>query len=159
MTTVGFCPSDGRSLVGVSAAAGRLCPHCANSISEDAAQCPYCKADLGAAPEWLIRDESPSAARSLVRETGAPKIVLFAGILLCIIAAVLFAAGIFGNLESSASHGQLAQKSQELLIKEEQIKAMEAELNKTRLDTADIDQRACHAQGAAGRTRERADGN
>jgi hypothetical protein len=43
----------------------RLCPHCANSIQEDAASCPYCKGDLssGSVPQWLKRDEARSDAR------------------------------------------------------------------------------------------------
>lgn len=37
----------------------RLCPHCANSIAEDAVRCPYCKAEFGAdlSPEWPERDD------------------------------------------------------------------------------------------------------
>ncbi len=138
---VSFCAKDGRSLVAVSTAASRLCPHCANSIAEDAAQCPYCKADLGPAPapEWLIRDEGPFRTRAPARKkTVMPKIALIAGIVLCVIAAALFAAGIFGNVESRGTQGLLEQKTRELQAKDDQIKATEAELDKLRLEAADV---------------------
>ena len=142
---VSFCAKDGRSLVGVTTAASRLCPHCANSIAEDAAQCPYCKADLGLAPspEWLIRDESPFGTRPPTREkTMAPRVVIIAAIVLCVIAAALFGMGIFGNIDSSGTRGLLEQKTKELHIKDEQIKAVEAELNKVRMEAADIGKEA-----------------
>jgi hypothetical protein len=142
---VGFCAKDGRSLIGVSAAASRLCPHCANSIAQDAPQCPYCKADLGPAPspEWLIRDEGPFETRPRIREkTAAPKVVLIAGIVLCLLAAALFGMGILGDIDSSATRGLLEQKTKELQAREEQIKAMEADLNKVRLENADITKEA-----------------
>ncbi|MGH7875194.1 MAG: SH3 domain-containing protein [Candidatus Binatia bacterium] len=44
----------------------RLCPNCANSIDEDAANCRYCKAELVSdyVPEWLKRDKSLSEPHS-----------------------------------------------------------------------------------------------
>jgi hypothetical protein len=142
---VGFCAKDGRSLVPLSPASTQLCPHCANGIAEDAIQCPYCKADLepGPSPEWLIRDEGPFETRSRVREkTAAPKIVLIAGIVLCVLAAGLFGMGIIGNSESSGTRGLLEQKNKELQAREEQIKALETELKKVRLENADITKEA-----------------
>ena len=132
-------------MVGVTTAMSRLCPHCANSIAEDAAQCPYCKADLGPgpSPEWLIRDESPFGTRAPTREKArASRVVLIAGIVLCVIAAALFGTGIFGNIDSSGTRGLLQQKTKELQIKDEQIKAIETELNKVRLEAADLGKEA-----------------
>ena len=53
-------------MIGKSTARMRLCPKCANSIEEDAANCRYCKAELLSdhAPEWLKRDESLSEPRA-----------------------------------------------------------------------------------------------
>ena len=68
----------------------------------------------------------------------APKVVLIAGVVLCVIAAALFGTGILGNSESSATRGLLDEKLKELKIKEEHITAVEAELNKVRLEAADI---------------------
>jgi Skp family chaperone for outer membrane proteins len=141
---VSFCAKDGRSLATVSTAATRLCPHCANGIAEDATQCPYCKADVEpAAPEWLIRDEGPSEPRSRVRQkTAAPKVMVIAAIVLCVLVAALYGMGSLGNSGSSATRDLLEQKTRELQAREEQIKALETELKKVRLENADITKEA-----------------
>lgn len=61
---VAFCAKDGKALAVTSYNRSRLCPHCANSIQEDAPQCPYCKADLTSigVPQWPIREEMSGAA-------------------------------------------------------------------------------------------------
>lgn len=43
----------------------RLCPNCANSISGDAAKCPYCKTEVSpdSTPQWLKRNESAGEPR------------------------------------------------------------------------------------------------
>jgi hypothetical protein len=134
---VKFCAKDGRSLQVSTVGPSRLCPHCANSIAEDAAHCPYCKADMAAepAPEWLIRDERfqeprPSARRE---KTSMPKMILVAGIALCIIAGGLLTSGILGGEdESGATRRLLDEKIKELQVKDEHLKAVEAELAKAR---------------------------
>jgi hypothetical protein len=133
---VKFCAKDGRSLRVTAMAPTRLCPHCANSIAEDAVHCPYCKADVGAeaAPEWLIRDERSGRPRPVPRDekTSLPKIMLMAGIALCVFAAALFATGVIGKGESGATRGLLDQKIKELQAKDERLKVVEAELAKAR---------------------------
>lgn len=122
----------------VSLAPSRLCPHCANSIAEDAAQCPYCKAELGPAPapEWLIRNERPQEMKLHSEDKASmPKITLIAGIILCAIAVALLGTGLLGRDESGDTRRLLAEKVKELQIKEEQIKAVEAELVKVRQET------------------------
>jgi hypothetical protein len=51
---------------GESATRARHCPHCANSIEENAVKCSYCRADLvsGVAPKWLNRNEISSEPRA-----------------------------------------------------------------------------------------------
>lgn len=135
-----FCTKDGRSLLGVRAVSSRLCPHCANSIAEDAAHCPYCKAEVETAPspEWLIRDERPRETKPPLREkTTMPKIMLIAGIVLCAIAAALLGTGILARDESGDTRRLLAEKVQELQVKEEHVKAVEAELAKVRQEAAE----------------------
>jgi hypothetical protein len=147
---VSFCVKDGRSLAPVGLAATRLCPHCANGIAEDATQCPYCKADLepGSSPEWLIRDERPYESRSRVQQkTVAPKVMLIAGIVLCVVAAALFGMGILGNSSLSGERELLEQKSKELQAREDQIKALDTELKKVRLENADIAKEAVALKG------------
>jgi len=124
----------------VSAVSSRLCPNCANSIAEDAAHCPYCKAEVDTAPspEWLIRDERPRETQPPRREkTTMPKIILIAGIVLCVIAAALLGTGILGKDESADTRRLLAEKVQELQVKEEHVKAVEAELAKVRQEAAE----------------------
>jgi hypothetical protein len=135
-----FCTKDGRSLHEVSAVSSRLCPNCANSIAEDAAHCPYCKAEVDTAPspEWLIRDERSRETQPPRREkTTMPKIMLIAGIVLCIIAAALLGTGVLGKDESADTRRLLAEKVQELQVKEEHVKAVEAELAKVREEAAE----------------------
>jgi hypothetical protein len=71
-----------------------------------------------------------------------PKVMLIAGIVLCVTAAALFGTGILKNIDSSGTPGLLEQKSKELQVKEEQLKAVEAELNKVRQEAADISKEA-----------------
>ena len=44
----------------------RLCPNCANSISADAAKCPYCKTELSpdSTPQWLKRNDPAGQPRT-----------------------------------------------------------------------------------------------
>ena len=59
---ISFCTKDGRALVMANMSRARLCPHCANSIEENAVKCPYCKAEFGSKeerPQWPRRDEMP----------------------------------------------------------------------------------------------------
>jgi len=67
-----------------------------------------------------------------------PKLMLAAGIVLCLIAASLLGAGILGTNESGGTRELLEQKIKELQTREEHIQAMEAELNKLRLEAADM---------------------
>jgi hypothetical protein len=87
----------------------------------------------------LIRDERPPVSRAGSAEgIGAPKVLLAAGIILCVLAAALFATGLLGRGESTEDRALVAQKTRELQAKEEQIKALEAELNKLRAEAAEL---------------------
>jgi hypothetical protein len=132
---VKFCAKDGRSLQMTAAAPSRLCPHCANSIAEEATSCPYCKASVAEepAPEWLIRDERAVEPRLARRGNSTmSKIMLAAGIALCLVATGLFATGIFAKGDSAAVRQLLEKKVKELESKAEQVKALETELAQAR---------------------------
>jgi hypothetical protein len=60
------------------------------------------------------------------------KIMLIAGIALCVIASGLLATGILGKDESAATRRLLDEKIKELQVKDETLKAVEAELAKAR---------------------------
>ena len=66
-----------------------------------------------------------------------PKIMLIAGIILCVVAAALLGTGIVGRDESGGARRLLDEKGKELQVKEEHVKAVEAELSKLRLEAAE----------------------
>jgi SH3 domain-containing protein len=112
----------------------RLCPHCANSIGEDAASCPYCKADLLSqpAPPWLNRNKPSLELRvglkSNQRGTIPSKFIWPAATL--VVALVAFFAGgyIQRNEQLVSSQANLRQ----LQAKDQMIQSQEAQLTQTR---------------------------
>jgi hypothetical protein len=111
----------------------RLCPSCANSIEEGAANCSYCKADLlfQFVPRWLKRDElqsEPGFVWNNKRRFSIPsKFIWMAAIL--VVAVIAFFAG--GHVQRN----QLLLVSQanlkELQVKDQMIKSQEAQLGQT----------------------------
>ncbi|HXV78399.1 MAG TPA: hypothetical protein VEG60_00830, partial [Candidatus Binatia bacterium] len=109
----------------------KLCPHCANSIAEDALRCPYCKADLSSptAPQWPTREADSLETRrgSQKRKTSmASKAILVAGL-------IVFAIGVFligGQRQRSELQSLLDERSMQLKDKEQMIQTLEAELVK-----------------------------
>jgi|GEM_PF-367498 len=148
---ISFCAKDGRSLLLVNEVPSRLCPHCANSIPVDSAECPYCKAEVEASSttEWHIREELPLETTPPPREntvrtektektekTRMPKIVLMVGIVLCMLAAGMLGMAVLGTFEKGDGGRVLDEKIQELQAKDERLKALEAELTEVREETA-----------------------
>ena len=121
-------------MIANSIAATRLCPKCANSIQEDAANCPYCKADLssGPAPQWLIRDE-PSSETRVGRDRGKklpiPSKFIWPAALLVVALTAYFAGSYMHRNEFSlATQAHL----KEIQAKDQIIQSQEAQLAQTK---------------------------
>ena len=130
---VSFCTTDGRALVTASTSRARLCPHCANSIEENAVTCPYCKADFASAetPQWPMREEmasEPAPRRGHSRLTNRSKAIMAAGL-------IVFALGVFliGTHRQRNDVRQLeAANSRQLQEREQKINTLEGELKQLR---------------------------
>jgi hypothetical protein len=94
---------------------------------------------MAPAPEWLVRDDHSQGTKTAPLAKGkamSPKIILIAGIVLCVLAAAMLGMGILGKAGSGDTSRLLDEKVKELLVKEEHAKAVEAELAKVREETA-----------------------
>jgi hypothetical protein len=162
-----------------SASGTQLCPHCANTIPEDAAECAFCKAavSLDSPPSWLQRDES-SPRREMApqnrRLTAFPARFLWPGAMLAAVLLAFFAGAYFRGADSSALDGALKQlQAKDLMVqsqgsqlmqarqtaadKSEQITELKAKLEAAQKELVAAEQRLAAAQrAAAGGARPRA---
>jgi hypothetical protein len=135
---ISFCTKDGRALVTADTSRARLCPHCANSIEENAVKCPYCKADFGTTaqrPQWPGRDEiagqsTPSGGKPASRGLTKPVIAILAASLMVVLAvgAFFFA----GSRQRNDARPLEEAKLKQVQEREEKIKTLEGELNQLR---------------------------
>jgi uncharacterized coiled-coil protein SlyX len=146
--SISFCAKDGRALVAKVTSLTRLCPHCANSVPEDSANCPYCKADLtsSALPQWPTHERESEISKLAPKRSSLPlksKIILVLGI-------AIFALGIYligGHQERSESQSviheklnELQQKEQSIQEQEQKIQGLEKQLAEARQQLSQNDQ-------------------
>jgi uncharacterized coiled-coil protein SlyX len=135
---IGFCTKDGRALVTANTSRARLCPHCANSIEENAAKCPYCKAEFGSAeerPQWPGRDEmagQPAHSRDQAgsRAWTKPAMATLATSLIVVLGFGLFL--ISGNRQRNDARQLEEANSKHVQEREEKIRTLEGELKQLR---------------------------
>lgn len=112
----------------------RLCPQCANSIQEDATNCPYCEADLLVhfVPKWLKRDgptSEPRLGSSKSKRSSMPSQFIWIAAMLAVALITFFAGGYIKRSQLlSSSQANL----KELQAKTQVIQSQEAQLAKTR---------------------------
>jgi len=120
-------------MIGKSTTRTRPCPHCANSIGEDAASCPYCKADVLSqpVPPWLNRDEPSSEPRvgSKSNKTPIPSKFIWPAAMLVVALIAFFAGGYIKRSEQLLSSQA---DSKQLQAKDQMIQSQEAQLAQTR---------------------------
>jgi Tfp pilus assembly protein FimV len=126
-------------MIAKSTTQAQLCPNCANSIREDAANCPYCKTDLSSnnAPQWLMRDDVPSERR--VGSNSEGKLSITSKFIWPVaIVVVALAAFLFGAYLRSSEHLQSAQANvKQLEARDLMIQSQETQLADTRQQLKD----------------------
>ena len=127
-------------MIGESTAQTRLCPYCANSIAEDAADCPYCKADLSSqfTPQWLKRDgqsASPRLGPDKHKRFSIPAKFIWITALL-VVALVAFFAGGYRQRSELALSSQANLK--QLQGKDQMIQSQEGQLTQSRQQLNDV---------------------
>ena len=111
----------------------KLCPHCANSVALDAAQCPYCKATLnpGPAHEWPGRDNQPVQSK-LVAAPESRGVKSKALIALALLAFALGGYFVGSQQVKNSSAPQTVDAVRDLQEKDQKIQTLEADLAKLR---------------------------
>ena len=160
-----FCANDGRSLVTKTTARTRLCPHCANSIAEDAVNCPYCQAVFSSrpSPQWP-KEEAPSLAAKLGSESHKSRIrtgfFWIAAMLVLALAAFFIGGHIQRNkllLSSQENLKDLQEKEQKIQTLEGQLAQARQEINESSNHLAETKTKLEESQKNLSTTQQRLD--
>ena len=151
-------------MIGNSTAQTRLCPSCANSIAEDARDCPYCKTDFSSqfAPRWLKRDESspePTTGAEIDRQFSIPARFIWMAAILVVAMIGFFAGGYMQRSElspsSEANLKQLQAKDQIIQNQEGQLAQTRQQLNESSSQLAEMKTKLEESQKQLSLTQQR----
>jgi cell division protein FtsL len=151
-------------MIGESTAQTRLCPRCANSIAEDAADCRYCKADFSSefTPKWLKRDEPSPESRISPdnhKRFSIPGKFIWTSAILAVALIAFFAGGYMQRqelmLSSQANLKQLQAKDQMIQSQEAQLTKTRQELNDASNQVAEMKSKVEESQKELSLTRQR----
>lgn len=118
--------------MGASAIGTKLCPHCANSIAEDASECFYCKAVVSEdfAPSWLQRDENASRAGGASHRRKFPSFspaMIWPTAMLAVAVLAFMAGSYLQRGDRAAAQANLKQlQAKDLMLKGQQAQVAEA---------------------------------
>jgi len=141
----------------------RLCPNCANTIQENAAKCPYCKAEFSAdsAPHWLNRNtpvsERPTDLKRSKRSPIAARFVWPAATLLLVLLG--FYAGAYIQrremaLTAEAYSKRLQTKDQMIQNQETQMSRLRQQLNENTNQLAELKNKLQESQKTVAATQQ-----
>jgi multidrug efflux pump subunit AcrA (membrane-fusion protein) len=125
-------------MIGKSTTRMRLCPHCANSIEEDATNCSYCKTDLLSqpVPQRLKRDEpwsEPRLGADNHKRSSIPSKFIWTAAMLVTALIAFFAGGYIQRnqllLSTQVNLKQLQAKDQMIQSQEAQLAQARQQLN------------------------------
>jgi hypothetical protein len=124
-------------MIETSANRTRLCPHCANTIAAEAAECFYCKADVSTdfAPSWLQRDENssrPAVERGRRLPSISPRLIWPAATL-----AVAIIAFFMGGYFQRGDRETAMMTSKQLQAKDLMLQSQESQLTQARQKLAE----------------------
>ena len=119
-------------LIAKTSVSSQLCPNCANSIAADAAQCPYCKAELAPvrAPQWPTRGDTLEAA-----SPRAGSRISWISLAVLVLGLIFFGAGVFLSFAPAQRADSTAvptDTGKEVQEREQKIQSLESELTRVR---------------------------
>jgi hypothetical protein len=151
-------------VIGKSTTRTQLCPKCANSIEEDAPNCPYCKADLSPhfVPQWLKRDQplsEPRIGSDNDKKSSIPSKFIWMAALLVVPLIAFFVGGYIErnrlSLSSQANLKQLQAKDKMVQSQEAQLAQARQQLNENANQLAEMKTKLEESQKELSATKQR----
>jgi uncharacterized membrane-anchored protein YhcB (DUF1043 family) len=147
-----------------SISGARLCPNCANTIQENAAKCPYCKAEFSkdSVPHWLNRNtpvsERPTDLKRIKKSPIPAKFVWPAATLLLILLAFYVGAYVQRRemaLTAEAYSKHLQTKDEMIQNQETHMSRLRQQLNENTNQLAELKNKLQESQKTVAATQQR----